>query len=181
MSRKSNDFVNSTTTWIFSKMAQFFLLLVSVCTLFSNNALGFTNHTTEVVVGRHMDTETATKITGLFQRNFDKDFSWDDPALSKLLSRCDSDTCNGAGLLDGTPFGLKIPEKGSLLPFSQCIGCADGASTEGWTIDKFTTKFFLDARIVPLSQLKDVCVFYSQRTRPGMTPGESTRRPFQCI
>lgn len=144
-------------------MAYFFFLLAFVCSLYSKITLGLVNTSSEVILSRRMDVEAAIEITNIFQRNADMEFSWNDAGLSKLLSRA---------LLDGTSFGARIPKNGALLTFPQCIGCADDASTEGWTLDKFTVDFFLKAKIIDDRYLKDTCVFYTQRTRPNMVPGE---------
>jgi len=67
-------------------MAPLSLLLALFCALYSGHVFAFTNTTPEITIG-DMDIETANRITGLFQQNLEADFSWDDPELSRFLSR----------------------------------------------------------------------------------------------
>jgi hypothetical protein len=126
-------------------------------------------------VSSEIDEEAAMQIAALFRENFQQLFSWDDPDLLRLLSResTDSDAADAAQKLakrvDGTAFANSA---GPLYPFAQCVGCANEAK-QSWVLEDFTIDFFLDRRGPMPEDLKDKCVFYTQRPNIVIKPSLS--------
>lgn len=126
-------------------------------------------------ISSEIDEEVAIQIANLFQENFQQPFSWDDPDLLKLLSResTESDAADAAQKLakrvSGTYFSKQTKP---LLPFSQCVGCANAAK-QNWVLEDFTLQFFISRRLMQPVDLVDKCVFYTQRPSIKIKPGLS--------
>jgi len=125
-------------------------------------------------VSSNIDDEAAIQIATLFQENFQKPFSWDDPELLRLLTRelegsnSEEATEKLVKRVSGTYFSQQTEP---LLNFEQCVGCAD-AARRTWVLEDFTSNFFLTRRIIAPEDLQDKCVFYTQRTSitlPGLS------------